>query len=334
MRSNEINKLWAHWIERQSNDEPPLLFIKSKAGDARVRDPLAKTRRVHGEPWSDDDSGDDAESAADVKGKGKAKDNSPGLSQARISPEPSAPAGDEPAGTVAKGGPHPTSPSASSITPQSRLSYMKSICQWKEYHQLVDSLPGKKRHAGPLPSWASWTYDQKYLPEDVHQTPPLETAHRLLPLAFKGNDAAVLGIALLIREIARGLEIEEDNPGDAPMSLISSTFSIADIEAIVGLISQGPDSTRKTKTKLPPPPQVVVAGPSRTKPLQAAPPAEDDVPRPYVLSFFVLINSDKPPPSTKKPRPSPASSTDDGGDEPAGGYRRSARAPKPRQRSH
>jgi hypothetical protein len=84
-----------------------------------------------------------------------------------------------------------------------------------------------------LPTWASWSFGDKYLPADFHTVTGFDAAKALLHAELVDGPSqvtTVLGIGLGLRDIMRQMEIE---PGDVlagtPEWVANSELSVAQV---------------------------------------------------------------------------------------------------------
>jgi hypothetical protein len=93
-----------------------------------------------------------------------------------------------------------------------------------------------------LPSWASWDWDQKYLPSDIHtRRNELNVALELLQkYTFADHDEGtlvVLGVGLLLRECWRAVEVEEDDE-TSPQFLHESLLGMKRTKEVIKVIKK------------------------------------------------------------------------------------------------
>jgi len=93
-----------------------------------------------------------------------------------------------------------------------------------------------------LPSWASWDWDQKYLPSDIHtRWNELNVALELLQkYTFADHDEGtlvVLGLGLVLRECWRAVEVEDDDE-TSPQFLRESLLGMRRIKEVIKVIKE------------------------------------------------------------------------------------------------
>ncbi len=80
------------------------------------------------------------------------------------------------------------------------------------------------------------------MPEDIQEGTAIAVAKPLIEIALSGADEhrekAVLGVGLLLRELSRSWDIEEDVETDAPSWLASSSWKMVDMEKITNHIQE------------------------------------------------------------------------------------------------
>lgn len=108
------------------------------------------------------------------------------------------------------------------------------------YKAQSSSLASKSKLS--LPTWASWDWDQKYLPHDVHiDLKEFDLAVGLLrDYEFDDCDkgiVVILGFGLLLRECWRAVEVERDDE-DSPKYLRESLLDIEGAEKVIKAIEE------------------------------------------------------------------------------------------------
>ena len=96
-----------------------------------------------------------------------------------------------------------------------------------------------------LPKWASWTWQQKYLPKDIHQSDEafqgaLSELQNYLWKSRNYVTAVVLGLGLLIRDCWRAQELEQPEDGEpttAPKFLYSLLLGICQVEKVFKVVT-------------------------------------------------------------------------------------------------
>jgi hypothetical protein len=119
LRVELIEKIWSHWLARQKNDEPGLIFLKASGGDMREKFKSGKSKNKGA---YEDDDGDNEDDEGD-KGEGEGSKGN-------------------------REEPHPESPLAHSLTAEDRLNFLAGLSDDGVYQKFVQDLRGKSEVSG------------------------------------------------------------------------------------------------------------------------------------------------------------------------------------------
>jgi hypothetical protein len=156
-------------------------------------------------------------------------------------------------------------PAGNVATSASRIRFLESLCQFPKFLSLLDLLPALvstfqsicigeiylfefQPKPSPIPTnypaWASWKSREVYLPADFHSPAAFKRNISVLKKALADSSALEAGridsflllFGLMYREVSRSIEIEPDNPTNAPDHLVNSSFGIAELNQLDALI--------------------------------------------------------------------------------------------------
>ncbi|KIJ58463.1 hypothetical protein HYDPIDRAFT_34166 [Hydnomerulius pinastri MD-312] len=139
---------------------------------------------------------------------------------------------------------HDDSPAAHKNT--NRMLYLQSLSINSRYQKLLEllfQLP-KTGSSSPqrsaLPKWASWTWDRKFLPRDLHTSgdsfrTALATLKNFQWSTAGGGTPIVLGFGLLMQECAHAQEAEDDDTS-SPSFLLSSRLGVQRLDDVVNAV--------------------------------------------------------------------------------------------------
>jgi hypothetical protein len=125
LRVELIEKIWSHWLERQKNDGPGLIFLKASGGDMREKFNSGKSKKkgaYEDDDGNDDDNGDKGEEK-NTEGEGEGSKRN-------------------------QEDPHPESPLAHSQTTEDRLNFLARLSDDGVYQRFVEDLQGKIEVSG------------------------------------------------------------------------------------------------------------------------------------------------------------------------------------------
>ena len=276
-----VGRLWDHWSERAKAKLPILIFINARDQDfglsrslarrARHRPLITRTRIQSSSSESDDQAGGDKplDDHAEKSKGADAADKGEGTSESPVRPPPpNNPHLSEPTGVPDKG-----SPAANT---SDRANFLHSLSGDTSYKSLLDgvlTMPDLVSPFSPsplrtslitvihkptqssslaakpnlsLPVWASWKWDQNYLPVDIHTRWHVFNAALDLLQGYTFMDCdegslVVLGFGLLLCECWRAVEVEEDDehsPDFLRESLLGKKRADKVIMAIQKIISK------------------------------------------------------------------------------------------------
>ncbi|KAG2090189.1 uncharacterized protein F5147DRAFT_780365 [Suillus discolor] len=191
MKTEEVNRLWMYWERPSTANKKLVVFIKAKDADMRVTG-KSKTKVVSTLDEEDQDR--------------------PASFASHFTERTTHPAAHT----------HETTPDDVAIN--DRYTFLETLSKSENYLELVDATrdlailanqkPISERHQD-LPTWADWSWNGIYLPEDIHTsyTTLMASLNKLQTCPISGPPSAmpvVLGIGLLYRESKRVIEYEED----------------------------------------------------------------------------------------------------------------------------
>lgn len=108
-----------------------------------------------------------------------------------------------------------------------------------------------------LPAWASWNWDQKYLPPDIHTrsgefNAAVNLLHKYTYVDRDEGTPVVLGFGLLLRECGRAVEAE-DGDEETPQFLKESLLDMERAAEVIKVIKKliGKSSLSDTDEEVP-----------------------------------------------------------------------------------
>ncbi|KIJ58405.1 hypothetical protein HYDPIDRAFT_34210 [Hydnomerulius pinastri MD-312] len=127
-----------------------------------------------------------------------------------------------------------------------RMLYLQLLSIDSRYQKLLELLfrlpktGSSSPQRSALPKWASWTWDRKFLPRDLHTSgdsfrTALATLKNFRWSTAGGGTLIVLGFGLLMRECARAQEAKDDDTS-SPSFLLSSRLGVQRLDDVVDAV--------------------------------------------------------------------------------------------------
>ncbi|KAG1896099.1 uncharacterized protein F5891DRAFT_1193542 [Suillus fuscotomentosus] len=205
LQKDTITAIYSHWKDRASHDMPIVRFVGYRQADfydARTKKGAAKGKSRAKPAYVEVSSDEEGLLNKVTNGKSSSDEDDVEVETPTI-PESS-----------------PKYHLARDMVP-----YLKSLSTVPSYHCLLTAVQkllqrtdskSRKQH---LPVWASWTWSQAYLPQDIHEDMKIASValEHLSNYQFDSRGwgmVVALGLGLLLRECCRAQEYEADEAGD------------------------------------------------------------------------------------------------------------------------
>ncbi|KIJ58434.1 hypothetical protein HYDPIDRAFT_34184, partial [Hydnomerulius pinastri MD-312] len=223
-----VNSLWHHWEGVAKSGKPIIEFIDAQPEDLPFTSGKGPSRRRRKRNYLEvDDQSDDDE-----------HDGMPVVDSAQAGKAKAASSHHEERPRRAKS-PTPATIDSDSLAAHksaNRMLYLQSLSIDSQYQTLLELLfwlpktGSSSPQRSALPKWASWTWDHKFLPRDLHTSgdsfrTALATLKNFRWSTAGGGTLIVLGFGLLMRECARAQEAKDDNMS-SPSFLLSSRLGV------------------------------------------------------------------------------------------------------------